>query len=236
MAIELLVSAPNAAALGYHEIKSATASWSMEGSTPTTSVIVHSWKDAESKIGGAPISWQWSLDKLVAISDFDNLSLALITAPDSPFFGGKIYTTLSGIEAEKAKKWAWVKVENARRNTLPLQTSFGVVQCDEASQYEILKAVVMANNLEMVGYPVEIPFTLADNTVMVLDAEMTVGMGFAMGARQQELRARRNELRDEIDAAEMVEEVQRITWDLAPVLELMTPVEEAPAAPNEVPA
>lgn len=220
MAIEILVSAPNAAALAYHEIKTATASWPVEGGEVVTTVIVHSWKAAEAKQQNAPIAWQWSLEKLVAISDFDNLALALTTAADSPFFGGQIYVAGSNLETARARKWAWVKLENDRRNAMDLTTPFGVLQQDLTSQNEIIKAVLMANNLVAAGYPVEINFTLADNTEVTLDAPMTVGMGFAMAARQQLYRARRNELRKEIEAAESLEELDAITWDeAAPVVE-----------------
>lgn len=120
--------------------------------------------------------------------------------------------TLADLKADK-----WAEVKQARETALaaPLVTPFGVFDADEKGSANIIKSVLLANNLAALGYPVAIDFTLADNTQVVLDAPAMVQVGLLLAGREQTIRAHATVLRGQIDAADSPEALETFAWNLA---------------------
>lgn len=118
--------------------------------------------------------------------------------------------TLAQLQAAK-----WEEIKRAREAAFiaPLITPFGVFQADEEGQRDIERAVLLANNLAALGYPVAIDFTLADNSIRVMDALAMVQVGLLLGGRVQLIRAQATALRGQIEAAATPAQIQALTWN-----------------------
>lgn len=121
------------------------------------------------------------------------------------------WVDLRDLAALKADKWAEVKQAREAAQTAPLVTPFGVFDADEAAQSNITRAVLLANNLLALGYPVAIDFTLHDNSVRVMDAPAMVQVGLILGGRVQTVRAHATVLRAQIEAAS-AEALALLAW------------------------
>lgn len=111
----------------------------------------------------------------------------------------------------------WEEIKAARQNAIdaPLITPFGVFDANTAKgdQLNITNAVLLANNLTAMGFPVEIEYTLYDNTVLVLDAPMAVQVGLLLGAQIKAARNRATALRELIFSDTITPvELAAITW------------------------
>lgn len=223
MAIEFQTHSPRLAPCAYHEVKQATVIYT-EADETTVHVEVYSWASRETRAAGAQPVWGWRLpcaefpDCRLALADVANIATALISHAGSPFYGGQLATGDLTLEAAKTQKWIAVKREYEQRNQAPLFVhTIGTFDCDEYSQGKIKDMVAAANNLHDEGRPIAIDFTLFDNTeYRISSLSEARHVGFTMMGREIELRARRNELRLEIDAAETIEQVQALSWEPAP--------------------
>lgn len=115
----------------------------------------------------------------------------------------------------KAEKWEAVKQARASAFTQPLITPFGIFQADAEGQQNIKDAVLLANNLAALDYPVAIDFTLADDSIRVMDAPAMVQVGLLLGGRVQLIRAQATALRDQIAAADSLETLATLVWSYA---------------------
>jgi hypothetical protein len=108
----------------------------------------------------------------------------------------------------------WEAIKQAREAALaaPLITPYGVFDADPVASANIIKSVLLANNLTALGYPVAIDFTLYDNSVVVLDAPAMVQVGLLLAAREQEIRAHATALRAQIESATTVQAVAAVAW------------------------
>lgn len=113
---------------------------------------------------------------------------------------------------QKSAQWTRIKQAREAALTAPLSTPYGVFDADEAASASILKSVLLANNLAALGQPVAIAFTLADNTVVVLDAGQMVRVGLLLAAREQTIRATATALRTRIEQATTPAEVEAVAW------------------------
>ena len=114
-----------------------------------------------------------------------------------------------------AAKWEEIKVARQAAIDAPLITPFGVFDANTAKgdQLNITNAVLLANNLTAMGFPVEIEFTLYDNTVLILDAPMAIQVGLLLGAQIKAARNRATALRDLIFSDNITPaDLAAITW------------------------
>lgn len=108
-------------------------------------------------------------------------------------------------------KWAEIKQARAAAFTAPLVTPFGIFQADDEGQENISRAVLLANNLTALGYPVGIDFTLADDTIRVMNAPAMVQVGLLLGGRVQLIRAHATALRAQIESA-TADQLSEVAW------------------------
>lgn len=122
------------------------------------------------------------------------------------------WVDLRDLTALRADKWDQIKQARDAALAAPLATPFGLFDADEKGSANIVKSVLLANNLTALGYPAEIDFTLADNTVTMLDAPAMVQVGLLLAAREQQLRAQATSLREQI-ANSAASALPNITWN-----------------------
>lgn len=105
------------------------------------------------------------------------------------------------LEQRQADLWDEVKAKREIIETGTAPTPLGAVQIDEQSKLKINGLVTMAMLAEQQAQTFSEEFTIADNSVVALDAPATIAMGVAVGQFVSDTYARARELRDAIDAA-----------------------------------
>ena len=112
----------------------------------------------------------------------------------------------------KAAQWTQIKQARTAFIDAPLVTPYGTFDSDAAGRTSITDAVLLANNLTALSLPVAIEFTLADNSVVTLDAAQIVEVGLLLGQKVQHAHPHSQALRAQIEAATTKEEVEAIAW------------------------
>lgn len=100
----------------------------------------------------------------------------------------------------KAAKWKAVKELRSEKEKSTAPTPYGVAQIDDASKLKITGLVNMALIAQSNSQPFEEGWTMADNTVVTLDATMAITLGVAIGRHVSAVFERARVLRDLIDA------------------------------------
>lgn len=115
---------------------------------------------------------------------------------------------------EVARTQAWAKVKEWREAAIDadMPTPYGAVQCRPDDRKNITDAVMMAQTLFSMAQPVAIEFTMADNSVVTMDASMMTNIGLLLGQKTQAAHARARELRAQIATATK-EQLHALTWD-----------------------
>lgn len=117
-----------------------------------------------------------------------------------------------GLGEFKDAKWEEVKAAREASINAPLATPYGSFDSGPADRANITDAVLMAQTLAALGQPVSIEFTLADNTVSTLNASQMVEVGLILGAKVQDAYATARSLREAIESAGTIAEVDAIHW------------------------
>lgn len=112
----------------------------------------------------------------------------------------------------KDAKWEQIKQARAAAIDAPLVTPYGVFDSDAPGRTSITEAVLMANNMTALSLPVEIDFTLADNTSIALNAQQIVTVGLLLGQKVQTAHARSRLLRGQIEIA-AASDLELILWE-----------------------
>jgi hypothetical protein len=113
----------------------------------------------------------------------------------------------------QADLWEAVKAKREIIETGTAPTPSGAVQIDEQSKLKINGLVTMAMLADQQAQPFSEDFTIADNSVVTLDAAATIAMGVAVGQFVSDTYARARELRDAIEAATDVANLEAIDID-----------------------
>lgn len=119
------------------------------------------------------------------------------------------------LPVEQAKAVLWARAKDIRESMADAPgsmatTSFGTVQVDAKSKQNINGLVTMALIAKGAGATFSEPFTLADNSTVVLDADQMIGLGVAVGQHVADVYSRARELRAAIDAAADAEALAEI--------------------------
>ena len=112
----------------------------------------------------------------------------------------------------KEARWAIIKQARTAFIDAPLVTPYGTFDSDAAGRNSITDAVLLANNLSALSLPVAIEFTLADNSVVTLDAAQIVEVGLLLGQKVQYAHPHSQALRAQIEAAATKEDVEAVVW------------------------
>ncbi|MBC7618011.1 MAG: DUF4376 domain-containing protein [Candidatus Saccharibacteria bacterium] len=147
------------------------------------------------------------------IADGVNYPLPAVPTPFHVFnYTTKQWEDPRTLQDRKDAKWAEIKQAREAAIDSPLITPYGVFDAYPDASANIIKSVLLANNLVDLGYPVAIDFTLADNTVVTLNATGMVQVGLVMAAREQAARTKATTLREQINSATSDVQVGQIVW------------------------
>lgn len=207
MAIIKTHTADNGAPINYHRAFRADVDFD----AGTVAIQMRSWTSREVWLLGAPTTWMWTIAIPIAEVNFANIDASLLTQP--VFVGGTVIADGdASLEAAKARRWAMIKHRRSVEIDKNMATPFGEFQCKEEDRQNITNAVVLAQVLLGAGQPVAIDWTLADNTVVTMNATQLTGVGLLLGQKVQQAHAIARGLRAVIDAASTVEQVNAVVW------------------------
>lgn len=160
-------------------------------------------------------------EAIYGVDYFDGLVARPIPPTPTPYhrfnYTTKQWEDPRTLQDRKDAKWSEIKQAREAAIDSPLITPYGVFDAYPDASANIIKSVLLANNLVGLGYPVAIKFTLADNTVVTLDATGMVQVGLMLAAREQTLRAKATALRAQIDAAQSLAVLDAVVWTVLPV-------------------
>ncbi len=117
------------------------------------------------------------------------------------------------LDERKLALWEQVKAMRDAMTDAPgavATTPFGPVQVDAKSKQNINGLVTMALIANGAGAPFSEPFTLADNSVVTLNASQMIGLGVAVGRYVAAAHSRARTLRAAGEAAQTHEELDAI--------------------------
>jgi hypothetical protein len=126
------------------------------------------------------------------------------TSEGDAFFGWVKIADGLPLEDLQADLWKSVKAMRADKKAAgtPIP-GIGTVQTDDVSTQNITGLVTMAQIAASTQQPFSEPFTLADNTVVDLDAAQMVALGVAVGKYVSDVYAKARELREVIHASDV---------------------------------
>jgi hypothetical protein len=139
----------------------------------------------------------------VTLSDADDIT---------EWKSGVPQVTLHERKAERAN--AITQARNAALSALTAQWGGDTWDADEATSARIANALSMVREAAALGIPTppSIPWRTADNKDRVLTIAELTQMGAAVFQSQQVVWAKQAALKNAIDAAQSVEEVQAVQW------------------------
>lgn len=109
----------------------------------------------------------------------------------------------------KLAKWAEIKASRSDEELKPIWFDGGYFDADLFSQQRISGAVQLAL---LSGDEFQIEWTLADNSSRVLSKAELIGLGVALGSRTAQIFQYSQTLREQIELAQSVEDVEQISW------------------------
>lgn len=148
----------------------------------------------------------------------DTVEAWLLADAASPFLGGLVVLDQSAsLEATKARKWAEVKVARDAALAAGFTYDGSVFDSDDKSVTRLTGAAVLAMMATSAGQPYSASWTLADNSVRTLNATEMMAVGVAAGSYVQKVIDQGQALRQQLDAAATIDEVERVLWPVAQV-------------------
>lgn len=207
------LTAPNGTPIGYHRVTQIRVDYEAN----IASLTIRSHVNEQAAIDRLPHAW--TDDYVVPIASLDgSLTLredaeqAVIKIVELPFYGGAIVADLGGsLEAAKERAWADVKAARSVAEAGTVVFDGGGYQADIV---RINGAVQLAVLAKASGAPFSETWTLTDNTTRELDADQVIGLGMALGQYVSNVFATGRALREQINAATTIEEVQAIRWSV----------------------
>lgn len=142
-----------------------------------------------------PASFSWGGDALQAAYDW-------LVSPAGALAGGELLDDPTPLEAARAATRARVKAKRDAFEASGALTPKGRVDTDNASLIRISGAVQAATLALSAGEPWAIEWTMADESVELLDAGEMIAVGLAAMAHVNACHERSRQLRAEIMAAE----------------------------------
>ncbi|SEL11782.1 protein of unknown function [Roseateles sp. YR242] len=143
---------------------------------------------------------------------FGSIEQVLLAASDSPFVGGSQIAAVGDLQKARDRRWAQIKQLREAHEFGPLTWDGSVFDADERAQLRIMGAVQLAAQAVAAGQPFSMDWTLADNSIRTLSAADLMALGEALGQQVASAHETARLLREAIDAAATVAEVQSIDW------------------------
>lgn len=110
------------------------------------------------------------------------------------------------------KTWERIKAARAAAESAGFLFNGVRYDSDPASLQRISSAVTLAMLAQSAGQPFAIDWTVADNSVVALDAAGIIGVGLACGQYIAGVFGRARALREQIEATTTADELDAIVW------------------------
>lgn len=124
----------------------------------------------------------WGPDAIVIPydgADFDTVQPVVGSGGDIAFTARAPDPALE-LAAARARRWTLAKAHRDTRMLGGFSTAYGRVQTDQISQNRISSAASAAKISKDAGLPFAVNWTLEDNSVVTIDADGMVALGFAV--------------------------------------------------------
>lgn len=160
---------------------------------------------------------QGEIQKIVSSVDYEDLTdLTVIECQipnDYPIFSQWDPTNLCfviDLSSHKNHKWAQVKTRREQAETGGCSTAFGRIDTDEMSILRINSGVLAAKLSLDQQVPFTIDWTMADNSVVTLDAPQMISLGLAAMLHVVACHERGRHLRQAIYDSSSLEELESV--------------------------
>lgn len=212
MAISKQIQSPNGVILNYHKLNR----FECNGDFSLLTVYLYGFGSEKIATNDGPFAWLWSLSlpsgSVKSLSQ-ETIEQLLVESQESPFFGGVRVSSLE-TELESARRLKWQEIKGFREavETRGFTWDGSVFDSDTISQTRIqgafqLAMLSLANNTAHT-----VDWTLMDNTVRTLTAADVLALGQAMTQHVKTCHARSRILREQIESAATIEQVQAVRW------------------------
>lgn len=170
---------------------------------------IGSWANEESYITKKPPIWNDYLE--LPIWDFYQKAEDYIFTMPTYSDGTRIPDTTE-LETARLNKWNNIKAYRDRQEYGGFVWDGSVFDSDPQSQSRIQGAVQLAILAQQAGQPFSITWTLQDNTVRTLNGQEIIAVGQALAAHVQAIHQIGRVLREQVNSATTVEEINSIVW------------------------
>lgn len=126
--------------------------------------------------------------------------------------GAVVWVDPHTLEDRKAARWAAIKAERDSREYGGFAWDGSTFDSDAESQRRLQGAAQLAVLAQAAQQPFEIAWTLADNSVRVLDAADMIQVGAALANHVAATHYAARALRQQIEAATTAAEVEAVAW------------------------
>lgn len=116
------------------------------------------------------------------------------------------------LEELKTRKWNQIRVERDQLEQAGVPYLGKILDSDTVSVQRIAIAVQAAQAAIAAEQPFTLVWTTQDNTPLTMVAAQVVGMSVALAQYSDSLHQTARALREQIEAAETVEELEAVTW------------------------
>lgn len=207
MAFTFLKVQPNGATSMVHAVHRIE----MQGGS--AQAIVNSYATINNWQSAAPmLNWQQPYD--IPAEAMGNAEGWLVS-PEGSFPGGALIAGDTDLAFAKSVKWGEMKQRRDKAESDGFPYLGMQFDSDSRSVQRITVAVMAAQAALAAGQPFEMDWTAADNSSVTLTAEQMLGMPAALAIYGNELHRVARQLREQIEAAQTVAEVDVITWPMA---------------------
>lgn len=128
------------------------------------------------------------------------------------YIGGTKVTSLPELETARINKWNNIKTYRDKQEYGGFIWNGSPFDSDPQSQSRIQGGVQLAILAQQANQPFSITWTLQDNTSRVLNGDDMIAVGQALAAHVQNIHTIGRVLREELNAATTVEEINSIVW------------------------
>lgn len=207
MAFSKQITLPNGIPGNYHKILSINSTADLK----ELEVKVGSWISRDSYLQNNPAAWNhYHKIPIGATVDVANNYIKI----QEPFVGATEIEELDNttLEGSKLSKWTTIKNHRDWLEYAGFTWDNSTFDSDPQSQSRIQGGVQLALMAQQSNQPFSINWTLKDNTVRTLNIQDMLAVGQALASHIQTLHQTSRTLREQLNAATTVEQVQAIGW------------------------
>lgn len=198
--------------LNYHLITKIELTTDLDG----IGIYISSWPSENSrKSNSNPVAYAY---EKVLIDNLENSKTIIsdivsnLTSTGYLQGGSPVEELSTNLQIAKTQKWTIIKSKKYLKEYGGFTWNNYIFDSDETSQSKILTAVIMAQQSIIENKSFSVSWTLKDNSVQNFSAQDMVAIGQSMANHIFNTHQTAEGLREQIDQATTVQEVNSITW------------------------